>query len=249
MLIRLEMKLDTDGNLSYQMASRFHGFLMEQISPEYAELMHQSQLHPYTQHLEKRKSSWYWIINCLSQESFQYILQDGLEMLEEITLYNLENPIKILQKVYEEYSLEKLAELFYKGQCSRYLQIHFISPTAFKQNGRYLFFPDIRCIYQSLMNKYDAVVGDEGMKDEETLAYLCDNTQMVWYDLKSVSYHLEGVKIPSYIGKITLKIKGAQTMVNFAHALFQFGEYSGVGIKTSLGMGAIKLEKREKDDR
>lgn len=30
-------------------------------------------------------------------------------------------------------------------------------------------------------------------------------------------------------------------MANFAKMLFQFGTYAGIGIKTSLGMGAIQL--------
>lgn len=30
-------------------------------------------------------------------------------------------------------------------------------------------------------------------------------------------------------------------MANFVNMLFEFGEYSGVGIKTSLGMGYMKI--------
>lgn len=37
-------------------------------------------------------------------------------------------------------------------------------------------------------------------------------------------------------------------MANLANLLFEFGEFSGVGIKTALGMGAVKrIEGREKD--
>lgn len=55
------------------------------------------------------------------------------------------------------------------------------------------------------------------------------------------------------MGKITIKIRGTQTMTNFANMLFKFGNYSGVGIKTSIGMGAIyanqKQRRRKIDDR
>jgi len=64
---------------------------------------------------------------------------------------------------------------------------------------------------------------------------------VIRYDLKSVSFSLEGVKIPSFIGKITIKLHGTDTMANFVNMLFEFGEYSGVGIKTSLGMGYMKI--------
>ena len=91
------------------------------------------------------------------------------------------------------------------------------------------------------MNKYDAAVGRETMVDVDTLDQLCENADIIRYDLKSVNFALEGVKIPAFIGKVTMS--GTQTMTNFATMLFRFGEYSGVGIKTALGMGYIKILK------
>lgn len=96
-------------------------------------------------------------------------------------------------------------------------------------------------MYQSCMNKYDAVMKDESMIDEETLEQLCENSRVIRYDLKSVPFHLEGIKIPAFIGKITIKLTGTQTLANFAHLLLQFGTYSGIGIKTAIGMGAVKI--------
>lgn len=82
---------------------------------------------------------------------------------------------------------------------------------------------------------------DESMIDEETLEQLCENSRVIRYDLKSVPFHLEGIKIPAFIGKITIKLTGTQTLANFAHLLLQFGTYSGIGIKTAIGMGAVKI--------
>ena len=67
-----------------------------------------------------------------------------------------------------------------------------------------------------------------------------ENAQIVRYDLKSVSFSLEGVRIPAFVGKITIKINGTKTMADFANMLVEFGTYSGVGIKTALGMGCIR---------
>ena len=73
--------------------------------------------------------------------------------------------------------------------------------------------------------------------------------ERTYYDLKSTWFHLEGVRIPAFIRKITIKISKTQTMANFAGLLFQFGTYSGVGIKAALGMGAVRLtEKREEPE-
>ena len=68
------------------------------------------------------------------------------------------------------------------------------------------------------------------------------------YELRSTSFSLEGVRIPSFVGRMTLKMTGTQTMSNFARMLFDFGCYSGIGIKTALGMGAVRILKEGKEE-
>ena len=245
MLARLELKLKSEEPFVYQMSSLFHGALMELLPEDYADALHESRLHPYAQHLEYRDGDWYWVVNCLNKEAAKIIIHDTLWNLEHIKINNRDMDVAIVQKRYAETSYKELMNQFYEAECERYLQVHFISPTAFKQNGRYLFYPEFRCFFQSLMNKYDSSCREESMIDADTLEQLYTNAQIVRYDLKSVSFSLEGVKIPSFIGKITIKMNGTQTMANFARMLLEFGTYSGVGIKTSLGMGCMRLIKEK----
>ena len=241
MLARIEMKLGCQENLSYQMSSLFHGVLMERLSEEYDDFLHQSRLHPYTQHLERRDGDWYWVVNALNREAVQKIIYEALIPADRIMIKKTDQELSVEKKQVEECTYRELTDQFYLSESSRYIQIHFITPAAFKQQGRYVFYPDLRCIYQSLMNKYDAAVKEESMCDEETLEELCRNSEIRGYDLKSTQFYLEGIKIPSFIGKLTIRVGGTRTMADFANLLFRFGTYSGVGIKTALGMGAIKL--------
>ena len=57
MLSKIELKLNHSEEIVYQMSSLFHGALMEMLPEEYAEYLHVSQLHPYTQHLEFRNGA------------------------------------------------------------------------------------------------------------------------------------------------------------------------------------------------
>ena len=57
---------------------------------------------------------------------------------------------------------------------------------------------------------------------------------------------MEGITIPAYKGNITVKMKGNDTISRYARLLFSFGEYSGVGIKSAIGMGAMKCFDRKK---
>lgn len=241
MIGKLELKLKSQAELAYPMSSLFHGVLMELLPAEYAEVLHISQLHPYAQHLAYRDGDWYWVVCCLNEESVQKIIRDTLWDLKKIHIKKNDQDVTIVQKQYTETSTKDLMESFYSEDKDSYIQIHFISPTAFKQQGKYVFYPNLHCIFQSLMNKYDVAAVKESMTDADTLESLEEGAEIIRYDLKSVKFPIEKVRIPAFIGKITIKMKGTQTMTNFAHMLFEFGEFSGVGIKTSLGMGCIKI--------
>lgn len=249
MLARLEMKLEAETKLSYQMSSAFHGALMEQLSPEEAEILHTPKLHPYTQHLEFTPEKSLWVVTALHEDALEKIIYQKLLPLKEFTLKKQQIHIRITEKKLTEYADQSLAALLYSEKAPDYIQLHFLTPTAFKQNGEILFYPDIRGIYINLLNRYAAAAEKTEMKDEDTLEALCKGTKIVRYDLKSVPFPLEGIKISAFIGKITLKLSGTNTMRNFANMLFHFGEYSGVGMKTSLGMGAYRLLEKEEGNR
>ncbi len=99
------------------------------------------------------------------------------------------------------------------------------------------------------MNKYSASSTDMEMYDAETLEQLVSNSEITQYKLRSVQFPLEGIKIPSFKGELTIKINGTITMAKYARLLARFGEYSGVGIKTAIGMGGLRLKEwRQKND-
>ena len=102
MVARLELKLKCREALSYQMASLFHGVLMELLPEEYADELHYSQLHPYTQHLECREDVWYWVVCALNEQAVKTILKDALWDVKQIVLKKKQILIEICGKQYEE---------------------------------------------------------------------------------------------------------------------------------------------------
>lgn len=238
---KLEMKLDKRALIAPQMASSFHGVLMELISAEYADILHMSKLHPYTQHIEKRDDGWYWVVTTLNDEAKTELIDNTLLRTDGIYLNRHQLSIGICERRYTEISSRELAEAFYQGQAERYITVRFITATAFKVNGSYINYPDIWSMYSSLMHKYSAASDTETMQDEDTLEQITADTTMGRYELKSCLFPLEGTKIPAFTGIVTYKLHGTQTMCNFVDMLFRFGSYASVGIKTALGMGAIEI--------
>lgn len=243
-LSSLRLKLDVEcAQISYRQGSLFHGAIMEILNSEYADELHQSQLHPYSQYLESDSNGYvYWVVNCTNRKASDNILSPLLK-LDSVFIKKLNREIRFVDKTYRENEYQKLTGSFYNERASRYIDLKIKSPLSFKKNDEYTIFPDLRNFYKSLMNKYDEAMkeSDSSMFDLSTLDELCEKTRIIRYNLRSCGFPLEGVMIPSFWGSMSLKISGAQTLINFAHMLFRFGEYSGIGIKTSMGMGAVAV--------
>ena len=143
MLNRLTIKLDKNDELSLQMSSLFHGAMMECISKEYADLMHISGLHPYTQHIEKRDGSWFWTITTLNEQSKHEII-DKLDLQDDIFISKKQLRLRFIEKEHTELTKKEFAGTFYNEIPSRYINIQFVTPAAFKINGIYINYPDIR---------------------------------------------------------------------------------------------------------
>lgn len=249
MICRLEILLKTEDKLSYQMGTAFHGALMELISEETADILHTSQLHPYSQYLERRDDGWYWVITTLSRELSKQIIYDGILSCEGMKLKKTGIKVGFYEKQLCEVSMETLSERMYSENVPQYINLEFITPASFKQDGRYLFYPDIRAMYISLLNKYGAAQPEQNVRDEDLLEELVRNTRISRYNLRSVLYHVESGKVPSFIGTLSLRLSGTQTIKSFADFLFHLGEYSGIGIKGGLGMGGMRISDKENDKR
>lgn len=233
-------------NLNLNMASLFHGALMEFAESAFAEIMHAHGLKPYSQYIRRgeNKGEWHWRINALTDESFDKLavplLNDELNTLE---LKKKNIKLKIIKKeIGEKITIEDLIRRFYiNNSTNRRIKLRFITPCAFKTEGRYEFFPHISLIYQSLINRMDSFAAKISVKDEAAFKHLCENTRIIDYKLKSCRFSLEGVKIPSFLGEIIIRIDGPETLVSLSNLILNYALWSGIGIKTALGMGGIDI--------
>lgn len=245
MLAELRMKIETDSpDFGYYQSSNMQGILMEQIRADYAGQLHEQGLKPYSQCLligEEKE----WVVKTCTQDAYQEMIVPLLE--PQFTQFIIEKKniqINIKKKTLNTVKKKELMDEFYADACSHYLNLEFLTPTAFKSSGKYMIMPELRYIYQSLMKKYSASSENMEMYDDETLEQLIDSSSIIQYKLRSTSFPVEGVNIPSFKGEICIKIAGTNTMAKYARLLARFGEYSGVGIKSAMGMGALKIKER-----
>lgn len=242
MFAELRIKLECKG-LDYRMSSNLHGVIMETIRTEYAEYLHQLQTNPFSQCLVREAGDMVWYIRTFNEEAYQEIIVP-ISKVEKFTLKKGTMNVSVREREIRTEKIENMMEEFYQANSGRYIEITFQTPTAFKSNGKYIFYPDLTLIFNSLMKRYSAVDSNMSMKDEETLNQLVNSSEIVRYKIRTVPFPMEGVTITGFQGDVCIKIKGGSTMAAFAKLLFRLGEYLGVGIKTGLGMGSIKIKER-----
>lgn len=251
MLAELTLRLRSEQELGFWNSSLFQGVLMEHVNPEYADKLHVTGLHPYSQFVYADKDKGViWKIRTLDDEAYKGIIEPWLS--PDIKTFKLEKKdisIDITERTLTTRDNDDLLKEFYSDKTDRRIRVSFESPTAFKSNDRYVFMPDISLIFGSLMRKYSASSHDMEMTDQDTLEYLVDHTHISSYKIRSTTFPLEGIKIPSFIGEVTFSFSGTDTMARYARLLLEFGEFSGVGIKSGIGMGAIKILRGGKDER
>ena len=246
MLYRTDIELRPGFELNFNMSSLFQGAMMEQVREhghgDYGDRLHESELHPYTQHLELRDGVWHWVLTFLDDESHGKIWQDSLSGLGAAELRDKGQTIPFGEIREESMSLRDLNEIFTNGADAWGIGLSFVTPTCFRSNGRYVFMPELSFILQSAMRKYDAVMEGEQLYDHETLDDLCGGTAIQSFSLKSRLISLEGVRIPGFTGRMTLRCPRSRTMTGFLSMLMTFAGFPGIGIKTGMGMGAVRTE-------
>ena len=246
-LSKLEMVVDAGQGeeLTYNRSSLLHGVIMEHISMEYAETMRRDGMKPYSQSIQKAGDQVIWQVNCLTETAYENIITRL--MADKYRSFEQKHngaAYTITEKTVSTATTQDLIEQYYLGECDRSVSLLFQTPTAFRQQGQYVFYPDLKLIYSSLMNRFDLFEENSGMRSEETLEQLADYSKITGYHLRSHMFSLEGVRIPSFTGRINIRIHGPSQLVNLVHMLLHYGEYSGVGIKTAIGMGKVQVTGR-----
>lgn len=245
--LKIRLKLQSEDKLNTNMSSLMHGFIMEQVSAEYAQNLHISGLKNFNQYIRKDNEDWIWTINALDDEA-RYNIIDKIISLDKIYIKNKDMYIDAMGCELIKTSLDEIFEKNYysKDKPSRFIEMTFITPTAFKSHGKYINYPNIKMLFSNMINKYDNASENTSVYDENTYLCLTESAEICEYNLKSRYFHLEGVKIPSFVGTVKIKINGSDTLISFANMLTEFAQYSGIGIKCAMGMGAAEKHKQQK---
>ena len=235
MIKQIIIKFDTEGRSQWSYA--LYGALMEQLPPETSVLFHQRGIMPVSQFYLKDE----WTISLFGKNICP--AKEALLKLKFCSLdkYGVNMQVTDIKEQPTVTERELIDRYMAKLSPRREVTMRFLTPTAFKSNGVYVNIPSVRLVIQSLMLKWQEFADEYSLTDPEVLEHLTSHTAIKRYSLSSASYQLKGVRIPAFTGSMTFSVKGPEQLARLMNLLMSFGGYSGVGIKTALGMGGCEV--------
>ena len=233
--LKLEVELDKKQKIDYNIGSVLQGIMMTFLDRDYGDVLHRQTLKPYSQYFEVKNNKYYWIINTLTDESKEKIIDKILESeRRSLDLTYRKSKLNIT-------NIDLIEGEILSCEEKRNVVIYFKTPTSFKKTeGGYEIFPTVRLIFNSIINKYRNFYKNDLEKD--FLQKIVENVEIMEYNLKTQHFGVKGNYVPGFMGNITLKIKGNSEFKKEVIKLLKFAQYSGVGLKGTMGMGAIEIK-------
>jgi len=219
----------------YQM----YGCLAAMMKTETAQWLHDNIRSPLSQNIifDKQNQKFIWEIN-----SFDELLSDEIaEILQKNKEFHA-------QKADMYFSTESIRHEQIKGFADirplsaklmeeKYISLDFLTTTALKKNGAFLVFPDMEMILRNWWNSWNMIFPDTPFDDEDAFLLLVKGTFISSYHISSSVYRMKGNDIRGFYGNMIIGNRLSHPMKELLHALMVMSEYSGTGVKTTLGMG------------
>ena len=233
---------------SHSDAYAMYAALLEAMGREAAEKLHDSadcSISQYIVRLEGRAESL-WTVNLVGAPAVE-VVSPVIESMKSAELRARGTTLS-LEIISRNDAANLDAMLKIPGEdmaCGRFL-LRFLSPCGFRSDNEYALFPSVPLILGSLRRRWNAAFPFTPIDDSDAFAMLAANVKITGYHLRGASFKLKGVSIPSFSGTVTLSARLSPPMLRLLRTLLSFGAFSGIGIKTALGMGGFEVKESPK---
>ena len=237
---RLALRTEKPSTPRPEWGYRLYASLLEEAPDCFGSNAHREAVTPLSQFLAVEKNDLIWTVNLLGKESEQS-LSFLLDRQEHLYLQKDRVDLRVTARQRE--TVRDVDELFFRAarQSSCHL-LQFRTATAFKSRGQYLNLPSSRLIIQGLIKKWNGCFPECPIEDEDGqgMDAIAAGLRCKRFKLSDRIYYLKGNSIPGFVGELVLENRLTGFHKELADALLLFSGYSGIGIKTALGMGGVR---------
>lgn len=153
MLTKLRMYITSDDfEITRHISSVLHGVIMSAIDTDYANILHNSNLNPFSTSLVKNGDEWCWTVATVGQEAYDKIFKVLADKsFSSFVLTSKENAVvNIVKKETFEIPVENLLKATFNDEPSSVLKISFDTPAALKAEMTMLLFPTCTLFFKVL---------------------------------------------------------------------------------------------------
>ena len=238
---RFIISCPTEKMISSRYAYAIYAWLLEQVSAEMGNALHQSESSCIAQAIwyDRAREQNIWKISLLSKETAE-LFAPILERLNHITLRVISLDLELCEKRQITSFAQFLRTVRMEQTEESRVELCFLTPTAFKQRGKYTVLPSVALLLNSLVHKWNDCFPEAQIDDADAVSAMEENLLIVDYKLKTTRFPLKGIRVPGFFGELVIESKLPQPLENLWQLLVSFSEYTGVGIKTTLGMGSVE---------
>lgn len=227
-----------DGSLPDWAAYGLYAQLLERTPRAFAGALHETGFTPVSQYVCADR----WCLTALNGAAAQ-VLEQALEGFDRVTLHRLGREVRLGTP--RIWTIEDPAQ-FLESALPASVKLRFLTPTAFKSGGYYRLLPTETLLLKSLVQRWNGCFGEE-CPIEDSGGGLEAMAQGLIYrrvQLESRDFPMKNTQIPGTVGWIQAENRCKGFHRQLCAGLLEFGCFSGVGIKTALGMGGFAIDRQ-----
>ena len=231
--------------------SLMHGLLMRNVR---ADSLHDgaSNLRPYTQYLSAISYRQYlWTINTLHRERAASLIDwlDNIPQNLYLEHYDLSLKVTGFRQAasisYSDFIEKALGDV-----PPKFAEFELNTPLAFKKAGQqsYWLWPEARLIAQSALNRWNTFATASRFDDVEILEDISTNVLPLSFNLRTQKVAMDGIVFAGVVGNIGFRVQKNTAVRQVFHLCGLYSEFSGLGVKTAMGLGSVVYDKSRQRD-
>lgn len=185
------------------MAYPLYAWLLSHVPKEEGDALHEQGIRPISQYVYREGERVQWVVNLLNEEAATFF-EPILERADAALLHQGVIPFGEHQ-VEKIDSVQTLMNRAGERNDENRFALELVTPTAFKQNGRYAVFPQESLVLQSLIARWGLCFPEFPLDDPDAVQAMLAGLHIVDYRLHTVRYSMKQTKIPSFLGRIILE--------------------------------------------
>ena len=246
MPIRLAIRFKTSNPISTSSLKPkvIHGIFFSLFSKEVGEYFHSPIVKPFSlfcplcfKSNKEEIHSFTLEVNLLDFSLFPYLSRELLIRSDrEFSVEGVKAKFQSMKAI-KSATYEEILE---SGFQTKDLTIDFLTPTTFKK-GKYDFIlPEPYLIFKNLIKRWNTFTPKK--IDYQLLQYVKENIIVAGCWIKSQKTEISPkAKITGFSGRVFLYATKEAEENRLLNALLQFAEFAGIGRKTTMGFGKVKL--------